>query len=78
MREAERPAEKEIVVTPDHRQLLGDGPAVKGGPPNHQSLSAEGGNLRADPSLGGDWVPLASQVGDTELLPRGGWSPAGV
>lgn len=50
----------------------------EGGPPNHQSFSAEGGSHRADPSLGGDWVPLAPQVGDPELLPRGSWSPAGV
>ena len=68
----------ETVVRPRPWPGLGGGASGAGGPPNHQSLSAEGGSLGADPSLGGDWVPLAPQVGDTELLPRGSRSPAGI
>lgn len=48
MREAERPAEKEI-VTPDHRQLLGDGPAVKGGASEPPVSLRRGGQSQGRP-----------------------------
>lgn len=51
----------------------------KGGGAQTTSLSPQrGGNPGADPSLGVTGSPWPPQVGDTKLLPRGSWSPAGV
>lgn len=53
--------------------------SVEEGASKPQVFLCRGGTVSGqDPSLGGDWVPLAPQVGDTELLPRGSWSPAGI